>query len=177
VSDSEDEDEGFPSNEFVDWLGPPTPPTTRGRAWSDERANAPAAEPSAADVIIFEGYLRGSAGEGREHWVVLYRDLELERWLVVEETSIRGRAQIQDPGWPRHVRDRIWVYKDAVVGTGRGPVTTETMFLLGEFTRAGNVEAAPAGGTLPPASDGVFCPRSPNCCPYRSRTPPGGCRG
>ena len=166
----------IPTNELVAELGAPTPSSGELDSAFETRANAVTPDANASSVVTFEGYLGGSAGGDRAEWAVLYLDIQLERWLVVEKGSIHRWEQVQDRDWDGRSRDIIWVYKDAVVGTGRGPVTTETRFLIGEFTRAGDVDAAPAGGALPASSDGVFCPRSPNCCPYHSRTPPAGCR-
>ena len=103
---------------------------------------------------------------GGNDWSVLYLDWDLETWLVIETIGIVGRERITSAagsGAPA-LRDVVWVLADAAVGHGSRSLSVEGAFLCGNFTRAGDFEPSPTGGTLA-ASTGVFCEaRSPGCC-------------
>jgi len=123
------------------------------------------------DTIMFAGFLGESFQRpGGGEWQVLYLDLELTDWLLVENIGIVDEDQIVDDAVPYNQRrDVIWVRADAAVGRGHGSQSVEAQFLTGDFTRAGDFEAPPTGGTLA-AATGVFCEaRTPSCCRRMSR--------
>jgi hypothetical protein len=155
-------------NLLVDRLGGPMPPpgvspvAMVGLAWIAPRAQ-PADSP---DRRSFVGYLGETFTHGGNDWSVLYLDWDLETWLVIETIGIVGRERITSAagsGAPA-LRDVVLVLADTAVGHGRRSLSLEGAFLCGNFTRAGDFEPSPSGGTLD-ASTGVFCEgRSPGCC-------------
>jgi hypothetical protein len=88
---------------------------------------------------------------------VLYLDPQLSSWLLVPTEGIVARDQITDEYAPGKVRDVIWVTADSSVRAGNGALSAQAQFLTGGFTRAGDFEASPNGGTMA-AATGVFCP-------------------
>jgi hypothetical protein len=122
------------------------------------------------EPIMFAGFLGGVVSEpGGRDWQVLYLDLELNNWLLVESGGIIADAQVADHGVPlKQERDVIWVKADAAVGRGSASQSVEAQFLTGEFTRAGDFEVPAAGGTST-AATGMFCPRTVGCC-YGARS-------
>jgi hypothetical protein len=135
-------------------------------------ANAPS--DAVPELVTFTGFLGETVRQpGTRHppkrWRLLYLDLRLQSWLLIEETGIVHNARVRDDTVPGLVRERdvVWVRIDASVASGGGPQSVEARFLTGEFTRAGDFEASPAGGTYA-AVTGDFC-RSPMCCYGRSR--------
>jgi hypothetical protein len=122
-------------------------------------------------LVSFVGYLgatithpASAAPDGTNQWCVLYLDWELHSWLLVERAAIVRRLVLDDQNTTEDPCDVIWVRADAAVRRGSGSLSAEAQFLTGNFTRAGDFEAAPTGGTLS-ASTGVFCEgRSPGCC-------------
>jgi hypothetical protein len=124
------------------------------------------------EAIVFAGFL-GDAVErpGGGDFQVLYLDLELSEWLLVEDSGILAHDQIRDDAVPfNQRRDVIWVKADAAVGQGSTSQSVEAQFLTGEFTKARDFEAPPGGATLA-AATGAFCgPRTPSCCRIRSRS-------
>jgi hypothetical protein len=165
-------------NPLVSRLGGPMPapgvqtvPVAR-LAWVAPRALA---GPNSPDRRSFEGYLGETFLRSRgRRWTQLYLDWDLETWLIIETSGIVGRERIPSAagsGAPTQ-RDVVLVLADAAVGHGRRSLSIEGAFLCGNFTRAGDFEASPNGGTLA-ASTGVFCEaRSPSCCQVcTNRTP------
>ena len=123
-------------------------------------------------LIMFAGFLGDPVPrpDGPGMWDVLYLDLELTHWLLVEDGGIVERGWVRDNAVPfNRRRDVIWVTSDTVVGHGTRSLSIEGQFLTGDFTRAGDFEA-PLGGGTTGASTGVFCEaRTPTCCRYPSR--------
>ncbi len=118
------------------------------------------------EAIMFTGFLGGVVQEpGGRNWQLLYLDLELNNWLLVEDGGILAEDRVVDDGVPfNHKRDVIWVKADAAVGRGSASQSVEAQFLTGDFTRAGDFEAPPAGGTIA-AATGIFCQaRTVGCC-------------
>jgi hypothetical protein len=118
------------------------------------------------EAIMFVGFLGGRVQEpGGRTWQVLYLDLELNGWLLVEDDGILAVDRVQDDGVPyKRTRDVIWVKADAAVGRGGASQSVEAQFLTGEFTRAAECEAPPTGGTIA-AATGIFCQaRTASCC-------------
>jgi hypothetical protein len=124
------------------------------------------------EPIMFAGFLGGVVEEpdGDREWQVLYVDLELNNWLLVELEGILAHDNIVDDGVPfNQKRDVIWVKADAAVGRGSASQSVDAQFLTGEFTRAGDFEVPPAGGASA-AATGIFCQaRTVGCCYGRSR--------
>jgi hypothetical protein len=123
------------------------------------------------EPIMFAGFLGGVVKEpGGREWRLLYLDLELNNWLLVELGGILAEGQVVDHGVPfNQERDVIWVKADAAVGRGGASQSVEAQFLTGAFTRAGDFEVPPAGGTSA-AATGIFCQaRTVNCC-YGARS-------
>jgi hypothetical protein len=138
------------------------------------RAGTPDALVEASDLpelVTFAGFLGDTVTQPGQttQWRVLYLDLELRRWLLLDEADILLAEKVEDETAPSGERDLIWVKADASVGRGSGSPSVEARFLTGEFTRAGDFEAPPTGGTLA-AATGVFCQaRTPSCCRIRTR--------
>jgi hypothetical protein len=115
--------------------------------------------------VTFVGFVDGvvtSPLTGND-WVLMYLDAQLQSWLLVEEPRIANSAKLEEDNAPSEARDVIWVERDAAVGIGRGRQSDEARFLTGHFTRAGDFDAAPAGGTMA-ASTGVFCGANTALC-------------
>jgi hypothetical protein len=122
------------------------------------------------ELVVFAGFLGDvvTKPHSDEDWRVLYLDLALTTWLLIEARGILNFKSIGDPLLQPIERDVLWVDKDAVVGRGHGH-SIEKQFLTGEFTRAGDFEAPPDGGGSG-AATGVFCEaRTPSCCYRLSR--------
>ena len=116
------------------------------------------------EIVKFVGY----AGVTKEHngkvWRILYLDSTLRDCLFIQEDGILHHEVVKPPEALPDGVNVLWVSGDAAVRRGSGLEAAESQFLTGEFTRAGDIEAAPSGGTLD-ASTGVFCEgRSPGCC-------------
>ena len=110
------------------------------------------------ELVTFAGFLGGllEDGGGRP-WRLLYTDWQLSRWLLVREEDIVFRKVLRgdkSPAYEEH--DVIWVKSDASVGQGKGSPSVEARFLTGDFTRAGDFEAPPAGGA-PRGPTGFLC--------------------
>ncbi len=145
-------------------------------AVSIPRVTAPTTISEASDVpefVVFAGFLDTvvtQPGISTKNWWVLYLDVSLTSWLLVEEDGVVAANSIVDDNVPGKKRDVIWVKKDASVGLGNRSQTIEGQFLTGEFTRAGDCEA-PTGNGDGDGSTGVFCEaRTPHCCYRQSRT-------
>jgi hypothetical protein len=121
-------------------------------------------------LVTFAGYLGGLVSDTRgTEWRMLYLDTRLERWLLVKDEDILYTTKVDDDTSPSKSRDVIWLSADARVGQGSGSQSVEARFLTGDFTRAGDYESTPTGGTLT-AATGVFCEaKTPTCCYRRSR--------
>lgn len=141
-----------------------------------------------AERVMFAGF-RGPVVEhpGRGEWRLLYLDLELRDWLLIETTGILAQGKVKDEAVPTEIvaqgkvkdetvfgeqsRDVFWVKADAAVGRGDASQTVQAQFLTGRFTRAADFEAPLSGGTLA-AATGVFCEaRTPSCCLFKSKRP------
>jgi hypothetical protein len=130
---------------------------------------------NAADVpklVMFVGFLGPlvPAPATGDQWQVLYLDLELRDWLLVEDAAIVDSSTITDDAVPfNQQRDVIWVSDDAPVGRGTGSQSVPASFLTGEFTRAADFDDAQPGSGTVGAATGVFCQRSIGCCTPKSR--------
>jgi hypothetical protein len=141
-------------------------PTVPAKTLPAGSAEALAYASNLPDAILFTGFLGGLVEEpGGRNWQLLYLDFELDNWLLVEDAAILAHSDVVDDGVPfTQRRDVIWVKADAAVGRGRASHSVEAQFLTGDFTRAADFEAPPAGGTLA-AATGIFCQaRTVGCC-------------
>jgi hypothetical protein len=126
--------------------------------------------PGFPELVRFAGFASGSVQQpgATNNWLLMYLDGQLRSWLLIEVDGIVHSEQIKDDSAPSGKRDMIWVKSDAAVGMGAGPQSDAARFLTGEFTRAGDFDASPAGGTRA-ASTGAFCgANTPLCCTRRS---------
>lgn len=124
-------------------------------------------------VVLFAGFLGDVVpNPSGGNWQVLYVDMALTEWVLIEEDGIVEDASVTDESVPTSFggkRDLLWVKADTSVGRGPSSQSVESQFLTGPFTRAGDFEAPLIGGTLA-AATGVFCEaRTPSCCRIRSR--------
>jgi hypothetical protein len=122
------------------------------------------------DMVTFTGYAAEKVTwpVGGDEWQLLYTDLPLVKWLLVEDDGIVFSTTIEDDRSPFKKRDVLWVDEDASVGMGMGSQSVEARFLTGKFTRAGDFGAPPGGGTVA-ASTGVFCEANTvGCCTKKS---------
>jgi hypothetical protein len=121
------------------------------------------------DLVTFTGYAAEKVTWQGVDWQVLYTDLPLVKWLVVEDEGILYSTTVDDDASPFKKRDVIWVDEDASVGMGMGAQSNEARFLTGKFTRAGDFDSPPRGGTMA-GSTGVFCEaRTAGCCTKKSQ--------
>ena len=121
---------------------------------------------STSQLVTFTGYLGNAIPwpGGGGNWRLLYLDLRMEHWLLIEESGIVEAKRTHDDVTPSGRRDLIWVKADAAVGIGHGSQSDEARFVTGQFTRAGDCEASWTGGTHT-AATGVFCGASTvSCC-------------
>jgi hypothetical protein len=140
------------------------------------QAGSPAALARASNlpgVVLFAGFLGDVVpNPSGGNWQVLYVDMALTEWVLIEEDGILADAKVKDESVPATLggeRDLLWVKADTSVGRGPASQSVESQFLTGPFTRAGDFEAPLTGGTLA-AATGVFCEaRTPSCCRIRSR--------
>jgi hypothetical protein len=127
------------------------------------------------EIVVFAGFVGDLVTRGNDAWQILYVDLALTEWLLIEDVGIVEYARVRDDAVPKTFngeRDVLWVKADAAVGRGHASQSLEGQFLTGEFTRAADFEAPLTGGTLA-AATGVFCEaRTPSCCRYYSRPRP-----
>jgi hypothetical protein len=116
------------------------------------------------ELVVFAGFLGGIITHLNKEWRLLYLDWRLLTWLLVEEEEILLIEEIDDKTVPDKRRDAIWVKADASVHKGTGPQSTQSRFLRGAFTRAGEFNASLKGGTFSPAT-GIFCEaHTVGCC-------------
>jgi hypothetical protein len=163
-------------NDFVKELGE----QFAGAGVSDELDGAGTAEEVAAelarsdsvpDLVSFTGYVGATVNRDQRRWLVLYLDVDLNRFLLVDADGVVHRKPIDDKKAPCKKRDVIWVKANAAatIGTYGMARSVEAEFLTGEFTRAADVEETRPTGAALPAATGIFCEaRSAACCGYRT---------
>jgi hypothetical protein len=152
-------------NELVEKLAKAiNPPSPDAKSYAAGSPDALAASSNTPQIVAFVGYLGATVTYDGGDWRVLYLDAELRDCLLVDDQAILHNVRIKPPDAPPDGLDVIWVRGDTPVCRASGSESAEAQFLTGEFTRAGDFEAGPTGGTLS-ASTGVFCEaRSPGCC-------------
>jgi hypothetical protein len=134
----------------------------------DAAAGGPGAA-AGVEFVTFTGFLAPETvqqpGGGGTEWQPLYLDSRLRHQMLIEDDGIVARKVVEDKAVPGKKRDLIWVTPNAAVGMVRGAQSLEAQFLTGEFTRAADFRAGPAGGGTAAAATGVFCEaRSVGCC-------------
>lgn len=102
-------------------------------------------------------------------WLAFYLDARLQTWLHVQREAIVLRRTVHDHLSPFGSHDVIWVRAQAPIRHGSGPQSIQQRFLTGDFTRAGDFDAPPAGGTFSSPSGLLCVPGSPGCCPRQTR--------
>jgi hypothetical protein len=120
------------------------------------------------DLYTFSGFrwpdYVDHPGASKQSWRLLYLDLGLKHWLLLERAGIVTEHTVEDKNVPDKLRDVVWVEADTAVGIGSGSPSLEARFLVGEFTRAADFRTSPGGGTLA-AATGVYCEaESIGCC-------------
>jgi hypothetical protein len=145
---------------------PPEPPRHPFIDLLSGREEVPDFDPDSAfpsahrieDHVSFVGFVSGWIERpGTDtRWLLMYPEAQPQSWLLLEGSGIVHTGTMANEVAPEGPRNVVWVRRDAAVGTGSGPQSDEARFLTGEFTRAGDFYAAPAGGTNA-ASTGVFC--------------------
>jgi hypothetical protein len=103
-------------------------------------------------------------------WLVFYLDASLQTWLLVQREAIVLRRTVHDELSPFGSHDVIWVRGQAPIRRGSGPQSIQQRFLTGDFTRAGDFDAPPTGGTFSSPSGLLCAAGSPGCCPRHSIT-------
>ena len=123
-------------------------------------------------AAIFAGFLGEDFDHDGKTWRPLFIDLELAECALIEEAGIIANGVSKEDALPfNHERDVLWVNADAPVGRVDPSLDIAAQFLTGEFTRAGDFDVGPAGGT-PAGATGVFCEaRTPSCCLFKSKRP------
>ncbi len=111
----------------------------------------------------------GRAAISETAWLVFYLDARLQTWLLVQKESIVLRRTVDDRLSPFGSHDVIWVRGQAPIRHGSGPQSIQQRFLTGDFTRAGDFDAPPTGGTFSSPSGLLCAAGSPGCCPRNSR--------
>jgi hypothetical protein len=121
------------------------------------------------DLALFGGYLGPYLEYQEADWRLLYLDERLQRWLLAPKDSVIHQQRQSDERAAFGKRDAIWVRGDAQVVQGSGPQPIERRFIVGDITRASDVQSAPSGGTQA-AATGLFCVASTPFCCYGSRS-------
>lgn len=151
-------------------------PAIRAQSVQAGSAAALARASNLPEIVMFAGFLGDVvAHPSGNNWQLLYTNLALTDWLLIEEDGIVNYDTVRDDSVPaafNRERDVLWVKADTSVGRGSSSQSVESQFLTGEFSRAANFEAPLIGGTIG-AATGVFCEaRTPSCCRYHSRPRP-----
>jgi hypothetical protein len=123
------------------------------------------------DLVTFVGYLGGTIDaelNGRNvKWWILYIDSQLQNWRFIADADIVLHKAMADDSSPFNTRDMIWVHANTLTARGEAPPRPEVQaqFLRGDFTRAGDLAAAPgAGGPTSPRTGGFCDVITPYCC-------------
>jgi hypothetical protein len=122
----------------------------------------------------FVGYLGGTFSALGEDWCVLYLDLALRNWILIQKAGVLNREEsVKQPGAPAN-EDVLWVKADTAVCSGSEALSLEGLFLIGHFTRAGDFDIeALAGGTQAAGSGGYgLAGQSPPRCCYKTNRRP-----
>jgi hypothetical protein len=122
------------------------------------------------DLSLFAGYLGAELKRPDTTWWLFYLDSRLHKWLLVRKEDIVVYKQLDDDTAFGKKRDVLWVDAGARLLQGDGSRTIEGLFVVGEFTRAGDFAATTTTRTSP-ASTGLICEATtPSCYCFSSRT-------
>ena len=122
------------------------------------------------DLSLFAGFLGAEVEHAGTTWWLFYLDARLHTWLLVPKADIVVYKQLDDDKAPDGKRDFLWINAGAKLLGGSGSRTIEGLFLVGEFTRAGDFAATSAGGTFS-AATGLLCEATtPGCYCFSSQT-------
>jgi hypothetical protein len=119
------------------------------------------------ELFTFAGFLGEAVaqpGVPNKQWQLMYLDLQLKNWLLVEQAGVISTESVTEDKAPEGQMDVLWVTADTAVGIGSGSQSLEAQFLTGDFTRAADFRTSVGGGTLA-AATGIFCDaQSIGCC-------------
>src|SRR3954451_3981524 len=149
-------------NKFVERLTkhlnePASSPRLDGTVEPDATRVAQAA--NVPQLFTFAGFLGavvGQPGVPEKQWQLMYLDLSLKNWLLVEDDGVISTYTVVEDKAPDRQMDVLWVTADTAVGIGSGSQSLEAQFLTGDFTRAADFRTSVSGGTLA-AATGIFC--------------------
>jgi len=123
------------------------------------------------ELVVLTGYVGESVTapgvKDGERWTLFYRDVSLTRWVLLRECDIAYRKPVSDPGSILGDYEVIWLKRDVLLKSGSTPLSAQALFLSGAFTTAGDLEAAPRGGTFAPPDTGPWCAVA--CTPKSTR--------
>ena len=123
------------------------------------------------DLSLLAGFLGAQFDHAGATWWLLYLDSRLHKWLLVPKNDIVVYERLDDATAFAKRRDVLWVKADARLLQGSGSQTIEGLFLVGEFTRAGDFASAPAARGTGTAATGLLCEATtPNCYCFSART-------
>jgi hypothetical protein len=141
---------------------------TGKRTWAEAQglADALAQDSNVPELVAFAGCVGGNLNDPPgTFWRLLYLDMKLLTWLLIEEDKILFRDTLRDDTMPFRERDVIWLRRDTPVSHGMGapqPGEVQARQLRGEFTAAGDFKPALGGGTASTPPTGPWC--TPLCC-------------
>jgi hypothetical protein len=144
--------------------GPEEPPTLA----ADLEAFS---KPDRAHVVVFAGYLGPPLTDpfpdhkSNNEWRLLYQDSRAISWLMVPKGAVVLHDRRRDNKAAFRLRDYIWVRADAPVRQGTEEESEQARFLVGTFTRAGDLHASLIEARTSPADSGIICAPTPECCP------------
>jgi len=156
---------------------PPVPAASPPSTWSAPWTNALTAfsSPQRAQVVVFAGYLGPPQTDpypdhtNNAAWRLLYQDAKAMSWLMVPESAIVLHDRASDDTAAFRLRDYIWVRADAPVRQGTEEESEQARFLVGTFTRAGDLHDSLSDASTVSAGSGILCAPTPECCHKSTR--------
>jgi hypothetical protein len=135
--------------------------TKRDTKAAQDVAEAFATDQHRPKLVTFAGLLGGKVDDtSNVPWRVLYRDTNLDTWLLVLESDIVFRDTLRDDSMPFRERDEIWLKGDTAVTEGSGalqPEEIQARQLRGAFTAAGAAAASLTGDATAGPNTGPYC--------------------
>ncbi len=124
-----------------------------------------------AEVVVFAGYLGPAATNpvDKTTWRFLYQDAKAMSWLLVPQDDVVLHDRAPDKKAAFQLRDVIWVRADAPVRQGEEAEEKQARFLVGTFTKAGDLHATLIDASAAPPGSGILCAPTPECCPRYTR--------
>jgi len=99
----------------------------------------------------FSGYFGGAIKDPLQRpklrWQVLFLDLHLQHWLIVESKDILYFDRVRDDTAACGLRDYLWVGEDALIGRGGAANSADAVVRSGAFSRAGDLALSLPGDT------------------------------